>query len=221
MMNPYDWQEAMSNRVAYIGGRLENGAPVLAISLNVGILIFTYRRQSQKIFEIYDKLAFAGLGQQSDIESIRVMAVEFAHREGYTRSEKDVTIQRVVTSVSAPIKKAFGDFSYAPILANCLFAELGEKPGDDHYYTVEYDGDYHLQRESVVLSGRSYLGPKLTELIPVDATVETAVDKLKDLWLEAAAGNSGEEVSLDGLTPEAVLMERGTHREQVLREVAV
>jgi hypothetical protein len=47
------------------------------------------------------------------------------------------------------------------------------------------------------------------------------VDKLKDLWLEAAAGNSGEEVSLDGLTPEAVLMERGTHREQVLREVAV
>jgi hypothetical protein len=86
---------------------------------------------------------------------------------------------------------------------------------------VEYDGDYHLQRESVVLSGRNYLGPKLTELIPVDATVETAVDKLKDLWLEAAAGNSGEEVSLDGLTPEAVLMERGTHREQVLREVAV
>ena len=54
MMNPYDWQEAMSNRVAYISGRLENGAPVLAISLNVGILIFTYRRQSQKIFEIYD-----------------------------------------------------------------------------------------------------------------------------------------------------------------------
>ena len=61
-MNPYDWQEAMSNRVAYICGRLENGAPVLAISSNVGILIFTYRRQSQKIFEIYDKLAFAGLG---------------------------------------------------------------------------------------------------------------------------------------------------------------
>jgi proteasome alpha subunit len=220
MMSPYDWQEAMSNRVSYITGRLENGAPVLAVSLNVGIVIFTYRRQSPKIFEVYDRLAFAGLGQQSDIEAIRVMAVEFAHREGYARSEKDVSIQRVVTSVSAPVKKAFGDFSYAPIIASCLFAELGESMEKDQYYSVDYDGDYHLVRECVVLSGRNYLGPSPTSLIPPDSTVEFAIDKLKDLWLEAAASNSGDEVSLDGLTPDIVLLERNSGREQVFRSIS-
>lgn len=218
-MHPYDWQEAMGNRVSYITGRLENGAPVIAVSLNVGIVIFTYRRQSQKVFEVYDRLAFAGLGAQSDIESIRVMAVEFAHREGYTRSEQDVTIQRVVTSVSAPIKKAFGDFSYSPIIANCLFAELGESIDKDQFYTVEFDGDYHLQRECVVLSGRNYLGPSPTQIIPPDSSVEFAVDKLKDLWLEAAASNSGDEVSLEGLTPDVVLLERESTRDQVFRTI--
>ena len=48
MMNPYDWQDAMQNRVSYILNRIEKGAPVLAVSLDAGILLFTYRRQSQK-----------------------------------------------------------------------------------------------------------------------------------------------------------------------------
>lgn len=220
MLNPYDWQEAMSNRVAYVAGRIENGAPVLGVSIDAGILIFTYRRQSQKIFEVYDRLAFAGLGQQSDIESMRVMAVEFAHREGYTRSEADVTIQRVVTSVSSPIKKAFGDFSYAPVIAMGVFAELGATPDQDQYYTVDFDGDYHLLRNCFVLSGREYVGPKLDEAIHRDATIESATQRLRQLWLEAAVATSGDEVSLDGLTEEIVFLDRQTGREQVFRHLA-
>jgi proteasome alpha subunit len=221
MLTPYDWQEGVNNRISYIMGRIENGAPVLAVSLNAGILILTYRRQSDKIFEVYDRLAFAGLGQQSDIESIRVMAVEFAHREGYTRSEQDVTIQRVVTSVSAPIKKAFSDFSYAPILALSLFIELGSKPEEDQFYTVDFDGDYHLAKQSAILSGREHGATKLHEAIPPKTSVEKATTLLQEQWMKIASQEGSTEVSLEGLTADILLMERGSDRENVFRKIEI
>ncbi|MBI1332821.1 MAG: hypothetical protein JST12_02950 [Armatimonadetes bacterium] len=221
MLNPYDWQEAMNNRVSYIVNRIEKGAPVLAVSLEAGILLFTYRRQSPKIFEIYDRLGFAGLGQQSDIESIRVMAVEFAHREGFSRSEQDVTVQRVVTAVSGPVKKSFADFSYSPTLAMSLFAELGSTPELDSFYVVDFDGDYHLHKHSVVLSGRNQLKKALHEQVPVKTTVEKAIPKLQELWGEIASFDGEEEVILDGMTPEVLLMERNSLRENVFREIQV
>jgi proteasome alpha subunit len=220
MMNPYDWQEAMQNRVAYILNRIEKGAPVLAVSLDAGILIFTYRRQSQKIFEIYDRLGFAGLGQQSDIESIRVMAMEFAHKEGFTRSEQDVTVQRVVTAVSAPIKKAFADFSYSPILAISVFAELGSTPEQDSFFVVDFDGDYHLHKYSVTLSGQSTLKSNLHENIPPKTSVDKAVQLLQNEWLKLSSLDGEQDVSLDDLTPEIMLMERNSTREDIFRNIS-
>jgi proteasome alpha subunit len=219
MMNPYDWQDAMQNRVAYILNRIEKGAPVLAVSLDAGILIFTYRRQSQKIFEIYDRLGFAGLGQQSDIESIRVMAMEFAHKEGFTRSEQDVTVQRVVTAVSAPIKKAFADFSYSPILAISLFAELGSSPEQDSFFVVDFDGDYHLHKHSVTLSGQTSSKSNLHESIPPKTTIDKAVQLLQNEWLKLASSDGEQDVSLEDLTPEIMLMERNSTREDIFRNI--
>lgn len=221
MLSPYDWQEAMSNRVSYILGRIERGAPVVGVSLNAGILLFTYRRQSKKLFEIYDRLAFAGLGQQSDIESIRVLAVEFAHREGFSRSEQDVTINRVVTSVSGPIKKAFADLSYAPILAMSVFAEIGASPNDDCYFQVDFDGDYHLLKNSFVLSSRKQTGIVVHDRIAARLTPEKALVELQKIWHEVASSGGEEEVVLEGLVPEALLIERDSSRENRFVELSV
>ena len=219
MLTPYDWQEGMNNRVSYIQGRIERGAAVLAVSLDAGIVIFTYRRQSPKTFEIYDKLAFAGLGQQSDIEAIRTAAMEFAHREGYSRSEQDVTIQRVVTAVSAPIKSAFNDFSSAPALAISLFAELGTTPDKDQFYVMDFDGDYHLHRHTASLSGAEHSPLTLREDIPLETTPEKAAQKLATVWMQMTSKNGESEVSLEGLTPEVLFMERNSKRENVFRTI--
>src|SRR3954462_3208733 len=124
MYTPYDWQESIGNRASYIEGKLSQGAPAMAVSLDAGILVFTYRSQAQKIYEIYDRLIFAAIGQQSDIEALRTAAVEFTHQEGYNRSEQDVTIQRVASAMSTPLKRSFGDFSTAPFVARGLFGEV-------------------------------------------------------------------------------------------------
>jgi hypothetical protein len=40
-------------------------------------------------------------GQQADVEAMRVTAIEFAHQEGYARSESDATIGRVGADLDA------------------------------------------------------------------------------------------------------------------------
>jgi proteasome alpha subunit len=220
MLSPYDWQEGIGNRASYVEAKIAQGAPVLAVSLDSGILVMTYRRQSQKIFEIYDRLIFAAIGQQSDIEAIRVAAVEFAHREGYSRSESDVTIQRVVTAVSAPIKKGFGDFGSSPIVANSLFAELSDIPENDSFYTIEFDGDYHLHRGSAILAAKSFADAKVLEEIKPDLTAEAALALLTEKWKYVASEKGETELVMDGLHLEATLLERKSERENKFRVLA-
>lgn len=223
MLTPYDWQEGIGNRAQYIEGKLAQGIPVLAISLDEGIVIFTYRRQARKIYEIYDRLIFAAIGQQSDVEALRAAAVDFAHQEGYNRSEQDVTIQRVVTALSSPLKKAFSDFSNSPVVARSVFGEINETPDDDLFYVLDFDGDYTTYRRAVAVVGSDAGAERLTEkLLALDAATSAAgiVDTLKDIWLSAFEGDSGDtEDPTTGLFPEAVLLERSAEHENRFRSL--
>ncbi len=220
MLTPYDWQEGIGNRAQYIEGKLAQGSPVLAISRPEGVLFFTYRRQTRKIYEIYDRLIFAGTGQQSDVDAIRNAALEFASREGFQRSEEDVTIQRVVTAMSAPLKRAFGDFGSAPAVARSLFAEVGETPEEDIYYVLDYDGDYAVSKGRAAVAGTLDVGDRLDQALAEigEGDLTATVEVLKPLWIKAVDpdGEKGDAVT-ESLTLEVALMDRRPGRENRFR----
>jgi proteasome alpha subunit len=139
MLTPYDWQEGIGHRMSFIEGRLIAGSSILAMSIPDGVIVFSYRRHTQKIFEIYDQLVFSAIGQQSDVEALRIAALDFAHQEGFSRSERDVTIRRVVSALSAPIKRAFADFSSAPFVIRALFSEVCRTPEEDTFAILDYE----------------------------------------------------------------------------------
>ncbi|MBC8065562.1 MAG: hypothetical protein H7Y17_12075 [Chlorobia bacterium] len=219
MITPYDWQEGIGNRAQYIEGKLTQGSPVIAVSLDSGILIYTRRRQSRKIFEVYDRLAFSAVGQQSDVEALRSAAVEFAHQEGFNRSEQDVTIQRLVTALSGPVKKAFSDFSAAPLVSRSLFTEVNESPDTDQFYVLDYDGDYAVSHFSAVVAGtHEQAEAAVTQLQDFDRTLDAAAasEKLRELWKTATEG-SDEESKLGDLIEEAMHVDRSTAKENRFR----
>jgi len=226
MITPYDWQEGIGNRAQYIEGKLKQGSPVLAVSIDAGILVYTMRRQVRKIFEIYDRLLFSAIGQQSDVEALRNAAVEFAHQEGYARSEQDVTIQRVVTALSGSVKKAFGDFSTAPLVARSVFAEVGETLESDAFYTLDYDGDYAISQRYAIVAGTHEVADQVKgrlESLATSTTPEQALEVLRDVWVEAmAATDDSQPVDeiVKSLTPEALLLERSNAREDRFRLLA-
>ncbi len=218
MVTPYDWQENLGNRMRYVEGRLETGIPVAAVSIPDGILIASFRYQSNKVFEIYDRIAFAAIGLQSDVENIRVAAIEYCHQEGFRRSEEDVTIQRLVTQLSSPLKRAFGDMRTAPIVIRALFAEVDDDPDHDRFYSLDYDGDYTIEKHRILLAGTEKSAFDMSESLDgfncLTASLDEAKTRLREVVLagldhEAREATTGDQPEM---TFECALLRRDPNR---------
>lgn len=212
MVTPFDWQEGMGHRQQYVRGRLESASPVFMVSLPEGILGFAMRRQARKIYEIYDRLMLGASGQQSDIESIRTAAIDFAHQEGFNRSEDDVTIARVVGAISTPLKRAFSDFNTAPFVIQGVFAEVGDKPAEDSFYFLDFDGDFSVHRnKGYVLPDEAARTRIADRLAGFDHTMDVkhALVELKQMWALAVSEVGVDfEVLTENLCLDAALLRR-------------
>jgi proteasome alpha subunit len=141
---PYRWVEAIANRREYIDTELATGSPIIGISFADGILLLTFSRDRRKIFEIYDRIALGGIGHPGDIERLRMLAIELASTEGFTRSAADVSLRRMTSySFSPALKEAFEQVYGAPYLVRLLFAEVGNEPSEDFLLRIDYDGSTH------------------------------------------------------------------------------
>ncbi|MCS7254773.1 MAG: hypothetical protein RMK18_12205 [Armatimonadota bacterium] len=151
---PYDWAQVLRQKADYVEDRLRLGSPVIAISYEMGVLIATVRGAQRKIYEVYDRLAFAALGQQADIEAVRMLAVDFAHVEGFQRSPEDVSIQRVVGfAVSPAVRRAFSDPFRTPFVVRGLFAQVGESTSEDTFIVLNYDGEFSQRERVAAIAG--------------------------------------------------------------------
>lgn len=218
-MTPYDWQESIGHRAEFVQSRLVDGSPVLALSLDEGILMLTVRRQTRKVYEVYDRLMFSAIGQQSDIEAMRIAAIDFSSQEGFQRSEMDVTIQRVVNALSQPLKRAFGDFNSAPFVIRALFAEVNATPADDRFMILDFDGDFRTQSGWALLTGSTEFDGEITkaleELASSKLKREEAIKRLTEIWSKVVAPDSqGPNPEIGkSLTLEAALLSRDPSRE--------
>lgn len=138
---PYRYVEAMANRREYVENQLATGSPIVALSYDGGVLFLTVGPERQKVFEIYDRIALGALGHPGDIERLRMIAIEVASTEGFTRSPVDVSLRRLTSySFSPMLKNAFEQVYGPPFLARLLFAELGRKHEPDLFVRLDFDG---------------------------------------------------------------------------------
>lgn len=152
---PFEAEEALRHRRDYAEDALRQGSPVAGISMESGVLLLTVRGPQRKIFEIYDRIMFSAVGNQSDIEALRLAAIEVAHREGFERSPDDVTAARLVGfSLSPPLKRLFGDrWGALPAVVRAVLAELGARTEEDSFHILNYDGEFSRQRDVAAIAG--------------------------------------------------------------------
>jgi proteasome alpha subunit len=192
---PYRWVEAIANRREYIEAQLASGSPIAAVGYRDGILFLTLGQTRQKIFEVYDRIVMGAIGHPGDIERLRMAAIELASTEGFTRSAADVSLRRLVHySLSPLMKGAFEQIYGPPYLARMLFAEVGQRPEDDLFLRVEYDGEIassgatfaQVRQDFGVLSGtrqsRELMESCLKAEHRTDASFETALKTALEAW---------------------------------------
>jgi proteasome alpha subunit len=126
---------------------------VFAFSRPEGIFLFGLGQGTSKVFEIYDRHAYAALGHPVDIEKLRQAAIEAAHMEGFNRSSRDVTLRRLIGfALSTTLKNSFEQIFAPPIMVECIFAELGETQAEDVLVRVHYDGHHQYDHTGVVVA---------------------------------------------------------------------
>lgn len=236
MLTPYDFQENLQQRAQYIRNRVRAGSPVIGISYDNGVLLLALKRRGRKVYEVYDRLMFSAIGNQADVENLRLAAIDFAHQEGFVRSPDDVTIQRVVGFALSPaLKKAFGDPLTTPFVARALFAELHDAPERDQFYTLNYDGEFLPFERFAAIGGtqtaeeqamrflEAHLArlPTLESALPIALTAwgiayEAAQQEDIDTIAEDAARNRLREM-LGEAQVEVGILERQTLRENRFR----
>lgn len=221
---PYRWVEAIANRREYIEDQLRLGSPVVALDFADGLLLLTVSRETRKVFEVYDRVAFAALGHPADIERMRLVAIDLAHIEGFNRAVADVSLRRLVNfGMSPALKTAFEQVFSAPHIVKILLAELGDEPAQDSIVKLDYDGslarsEIEMKERFDVLAGTGDAQKAMLEYLVEHngnerRSLEDALKLAAKTWavgMDAAEQNeskAGEEPTKREIEPEKVLKE--------------
>ncbi|RYG72096.1 hypothetical protein EON80_04510 [bacterium] len=231
MYSPYDFNQSIAHRAEYVEERLKAGMPVIGISYDEGILLFTVKRTQRKVFEIYDQIIYSAIGNQADVEAVRLASIDFAHQEGFSRSPDDVSIQRLVGfAISPPLKRAFGDPMTTPNVLRALFAEIGKTPDKDQFFVLNYDGEFSNHSGFAIATGSEGAEDAMREKLAAHEGVPDlrgALERAREAF-RVGIGNKTEdedgEVQGDALEEalklgqvEAAILERNTSRESKFR----
>lgn len=192
MYSPFDFNQSIAHRAEYVEDRLKGGTPLVGLSYEGGILLFTVRRAGRKIFEIYDQLVMGAIGNQSDVEAVRLASIDFAHQEGFARSADDVSIQRLIGfAISPPLKRAFGDPMTTPNVMRAIFAEVNKERSRDHFFVLNYDGEFRATSYYAAIGGSDAATDAMADYLSEKVTAETTLSLEEALQIASDALRRG------------------------------
>ncbi|PZS33677.1 MAG: proteasome subunit alpha [Pseudonocardiales bacterium] len=134
-------EQIMRDRSEYARKGIARGRSVVVTTYTDGVLLITENASSalHKISEIYDRIAFAGVGKYNEFENLRVAGIRLADLRGYSYDRRDVTARALANAYAQTLGSIFTE-QQKPYEVELCLAEVGEVPADDQLYRLSYDG---------------------------------------------------------------------------------
>src|SRR5205814_1229516 len=106
-----------------------------------GILICAENpsRTLHKVSEIYDRIAFAGLGKYNEFDALRTAGVRHADLKGWAYSREDVDARSLANAYAQTLGQVF-THEMKPMEVEILVAEVAAEPAGDQLFHILYDG---------------------------------------------------------------------------------
>ena len=147
-------EQVMKDRADYARKGIARGRSLVALSYDQGILICAENpsRTLHKVAEIYDRIAFAGVGKFSEFDSLRTSGVRLADVKGYTYSREDVDARSLANAYAQLLNNVF-THEMKPMEVEILVAEVGTDPTTDQLFRISYEGTIVDEEGSTVLGG--------------------------------------------------------------------
>ena len=145
-------EQLIKDRAEFAKKGIQRGRPIAVVEYDEGILLIGENpsRSLHKIGEIYDRVAFAGVGRFNEFETLRVAGIRYADVKGYTYARADVTGKGLANAYSQAVGQIF-THEVKPYEVEVLVAELGDD--ENHLYHVRFDGTLRDQHGFAMLGG--------------------------------------------------------------------
>ncbi len=149
-------EQLMKDRADYARKNIARGRDLIACSAAEAIVIVTENqfRTLYKISEIYDRIAFGGVGKYNEFENLRVLGVRQADLKGYQFAREDVNARGLANAYGQTLGQVF-THEMKPYEVEILIAEVGNTPSEDKLYHITYDGTVMDEEGCTVLGGRA------------------------------------------------------------------
>jgi len=205
-------EQVMKDRADYARKGIARGRSAVAVLYTDGILIAAENSSAtlHKVSEIYDRIAFAGVGKYNEFDQLRIAGVRHADLKGYQYSREDVDARSLANAYAQILGQIF-THEMKPMEVEILVAEVGLAPDADQVFHILYDGSVDdEERYSVIGGDAEAIGTRL----------ETAYEPGLDLGgaVRAAVGAlAGPDRTLAATDLEVAALARGNGRRAFLR----
>ena len=202
-VSPEQWYQ---DKAEYARKGIARGRPIVALEYDTGIVMMAENRSAtlRKISEIYDRIAFGGVGKLDEYETLRKSGIRYADMRGYSFSREDVAGKSLANEYSNVLGAVFTR-EMKPLEVEILVVEI--KDDGSALYQIRYDGSMSDMTHFATIGGD---GDELGDVIrggwkPGMALTDAA--KLARSAL-ASSGSGGSLDDLDEKTLEVAILDR-------------
>lgn len=171
-------EQLVRDKAEFARKGIARGRSIVAVDYGDGVLLLAENPSTalHKISEVYDRIAFAGVGKYNEFETLRKAGIRQADLMGYLYSRQDVTAMGLATAFAQTMGMIFTR-DPKPYEVEILIAEISED-GDEHrLFRVTYDGTLYDERRFVAIGGKAeQLTEALGELWSEGMSLQEAFD---------------------------------------------
>lgn len=201
-------EQVMKDRADYARKGIARGRSLVAFRFDEGIAICAENASStlHKVSEIYDRIAFAGVGKYNEFDQLRIAGVRHADMKGFSFSREDVDARSLANQYAQILGQVF-THEMKPMEVEILVAEIGtdDSGAADQMFHILYDGTVGDEKNVVVLGGET---EAISERFERFETAPSLADGLR----AAVVALCGPDRTLEADDLEVAALQRGNGR---------
>src|SRR4026208_1600195 len=148
--------QMMKDRSEYAHKGIARGRSVIGLEVADGLLFIAENPSAtlHKISEIYDRIAFAGVGKYSEFEDLRISGIRLADLRGYSYGREDVKARDLANAYSQALSTIFTQ-QMKPYEVEILVGEGNGEGDGTSIYHVLFDGSVTDEHGFVAIGGHA------------------------------------------------------------------
>lgn len=208
-------EQLMSDKAEYARKGISRSKDVIALEYKDGIIFTTLNSSPslRKTFEVYDRLALAGVGSYQEFETIRRLGLQYVEVKGYNYSREDVTAKDLATYYAQSIGSIWIQVDVKPIEVDIILAEVGEIEGSKNsIYRISFDGSLIDKPHFAAMGGHD---SEINEFLEREYKSNLSLKEAIELGIRTLSSVEEDEINKNSL--EIAILDRNRQRRKFKR----